>query len=38
MDYNEKQKIERDCFNSLVHEKWDGKDLFIDKEKPPFAN
>jgi ubiquinone/menaquinone biosynthesis C-methylase UbiE len=38
MDYNEKQKIERDCFNSLVHEKWDGKSLFIDKEKPPFAN
>ncbi|MBU1991998.1 methyltransferase domain-containing protein [Patescibacteria group bacterium] len=38
MDYNEKQKIERDCFNSLVHEKWDDKSLFIDKEKPPFAN
>ncbi len=38
MDFTNKQKIERDCFNSLVHEKWDGKALFINKDKPPFAN
>ena len=38
MDYNKRQQIERDCFNQIVHEKWDGKTLFVDKEKPPFAN
>lgn len=38
MDYSKRQQIEQDCFNQIVHEKWDGKSLFVDKEKPPFAN
>lgn len=37
MDYSEKQKIERETFNTLVHQKWDGKSLLVDKDKPPFA-
>ena len=38
MQYTERQKVERETFNSLVHEKWDAKDLFVSKEKPPFAD
>jgi ubiquinone/menaquinone biosynthesis C-methylase UbiE len=37
MDYSEKQKIEQTTFNTLVHQKWDGKSLLVDKDKPPFA-
>lgn len=38
MDYNKKQQIEQNYFNQIVHEKWDGKSLFVDRERPPFAN
>jgi ubiquinone/menaquinone biosynthesis C-methylase UbiE len=37
MEYSEKQKIEQMCFNSIVHQKWDGKSFFVDKTIPPFA-
>lgn len=36
MNYSERQKIEKACFNTIVHEKWDGKSLQVDKEMPPF--
>lgn len=38
MQITGKQQIERECFNAIVHDKWDNKSLFVDKEKPPFAN
>ncbi|MDO8626481.1 MAG: hypothetical protein Q7K39_03450 [Candidatus Magasanikbacteria bacterium] len=37
MSYSSKQNIERDCFNAIVHEKWDGKPLLVDKNVPPFG-
>ena len=37
MAYSEKQQIEQTCFNQIVHQKWDGKSLWVDAERPPFA-
>ena len=34
----ERQAIERDVFNKLVHEKWDMKSLVVDRAQPPFAD
>lgn len=33
-----KQRTEREYYNSIVHNKWDGKSLKIDAAQPPFAN
>lgn len=38
MEYSQKQQTERDCFNTLVHEKWDGQSLWVDEEAPPFSH
>ena len=38
MPYTPRQQIERECFNALVHEKWDGKSLFVAPDHPPFAD
>lgn len=34
----EKQAIEQECFNMIVHEKWDKKSLIVDVGQPSFAD
>ncbi len=33
----EKQRIEKECFNSIVKDKWDNKSLLVEDKEPPFA-
>ena len=35
---SEKQKIERDYYNRIVHDKWDTFSLKVDAKVPPFGN
>lgn len=34
----ERQAIEREVFNQLVHEKWDKKSLVVNRVQPPFSD
>lgn len=33
----EKQRIKKECFNSIVKDKWDNKSLRVEVKEPPFA-
>lgn len=33
----ERQLIEKNCFNAIVHDKWDNKSLLVEQAEPPFA-
>jgi len=37
MELTKRQKIEQEYYNNIVHKTWDGKDLFVEKETPPFG-